>query len=245
MGTMGTKATPEPSQIAAMFDRVAPRYDFLNRLLSLGIDMRWRKKLMQLMPKTVNGKYLDVATGTGDLIYLGLKHRPMFSRYTGFDISPKMLEIAREKLDGKEKETYGKNVEFLQGTATDLPFDESTFNSVSIAFGLRNIADRETALKEFHRVLVPGGRLFVLEFFPPEPTFMARAFGWYFYSILPKVAGMFSDREAYKYLPASVAQMPQHDQFARSAQGTGFDILDNKAFIFGHCRLYQLYKRTH
>ncbi len=99
-----TKVTPEPAQIAAMFDKVAPRYDFLNRLLSLGIDMRWRKKLMQLMPKTVNGKYLDVATGTGDLIYLGLKQRPMFSQYTGLDLSPKMLDIARNKrLFGGEK----------------------------------------------------------------------------------------------------------------------------------------------
>jgi demethylmenaquinone methyltransferase/2-methoxy-6-polyprenyl-1,4-benzoquinol methylase len=241
---MTTKVTPEPSQIAAMFDRVAPRYDFLNRLLSLGTDMRWRKKLMEQMPVTVNGKYLDVATGTGDLIYLALKKRPMFSRYTGLDISTKMLEQAEAKRKKSKKETYGKTVEFIEGSATKLPFAESSFNCASIAFGLRNIADRQTALRELSRVLTPAGKLFVLEFFPPKDTLMARLFGWYFNVVLPRVAGIFSDAAAYKYLPQSVAQMPKPESFAKLVNAEGFDILDNRAFIFGHCRLYQLYKRT-
>ena len=155
-----------------------------------------------------------------------------------------MLEQAEAKRKGVKKEIYGKTVEFIKGSATKLPFAENSFNCASIAFGLRNIADRQAALQELNRVLTPAGKLFVLEFFPPKETLLARLFGWYFHVALPWVAGLFSDAAAYKYLPQSVAQMPKPDAFAKLVNAEGFDILDNRAFIFGHCRLYQLYKRT-
>ncbi len=230
---MAIQSPQSEQQIASMFDRIAPKYDFLNRLLSAQQDQRWRRILVEKVPYTPQGRHLDVATGTGDILKAMATAHKEFDSLLGVDISSKMLDGAREKL----KSTQAPHVELKMMSAESLQVHDSSFDSLSIAFGLRNVVNRPKALKEFHRVLKPGGRLLVLEFFPPTDGMLSLGFQGYFNYVLPFIAGLFSDRQAYTYLPQSVGSFYDIKSFRHVLRDSGFRVLEVKNFMFGSCRL--------
>ena len=181
------------STIAEMFDRIAPRYDFLNSLLSMRQDRRWRTQLASWLPPAYKGKILDVACGTGDVLQTVFEKRKDFTNFVGVDISKEMLKVADKKLEAIE----GLRLE--QQSAETLKFKNKEFDAVTISFGLRNVQNKEKALEEFHRVLKKGGTLLVLEFFQSKTGLLSKLFRFYFHYILPMIGSVFSDKKAYKY----------------------------------------------
>jgi demethylmenaquinone methyltransferase/2-methoxy-6-polyprenyl-1,4-benzoquinol methylase len=230
---MAIQSPQSEQQIASMFDRIAPKYDFLNRLLSAKQDQRWRRILVEKVLYTPQGRHLDVATGTGDVLKAMAVAHKEFDSLMGVDISSKMLDGAREKL----KATLAPQAELKMMSAESLQFHDRSFDSLSIAFGLRNVVNRPKALKEFHRVLKPGGRLLVLEFFPPSGGLLSLGFQCYFNHVLPFIAGLFSDRQAYTYLPQSVGSFYDIKSFRQVLKESGFRVIEVKNFMFGSCRL--------
>lgn len=185
--------------VRGMFDGIAGRYDLLNRLLSLGLDRRWRSEAVELGLAGSPADVLDVATGTGDLAFELARKAPA-SRITGLDFSAGMLALAREKNAAR-----GGHVEFVEGDAQRLPFPAESFDLVTIAYGLRNLEEPARGLAEFARVLRPGGRLVVLEFPPPPGGIFGSLVRFWFRHVLPTVGGLVSgSRAAYTYLPESV-----------------------------------------
>lgn len=204
------------SSIRNMFDEVAPTYDFLNHLLSLGIDTHWRVAAAKRARKQVEGerkpKILDVATGTGDLAALMAKIPN--AKVTGYDLSPEMLVIARQKYP---------NIKFLEGFAEKMPFTNNSFHVVSAGFGVRNFEDLTQGMREFRRVLKPGGRTYIIEPMIPRNPVMKKLYLIYFKNVLPKIAGMLSKSTfAYDYLPNSVEQFPQAEKFTAILKKEGF-----------------------
>lgn len=228
----------DEATIASMFDRVAPRYDMLNRLLSMRQDQRWRKALVASIPPQQSGLLLDVATGTGDVLFAVAKQRPDFTRFIGADVSGAMLEFARKK-EAQNAESFSENrtVSFLKMSAEKLDFATDSMDAVTISFGFRNVVGKLKALSEFHRVLRPGGTLHILEFFTPQNTAIAHAFDAYFHHILPKIGGLLSDKTAYTYLPQSVAGFYTPSEMRQALVISGFKIKEEKDFLFGATRL--------
>lgn len=203
--------------VRQMFNAIAGRYDFLNHLLSLGIDRRWRLEAVAVTSEKKPSSVLDVATGTGDLALL-LKRRRPEAEITGVDFAEAMLALARRKAVREQLE-----VRFREADGTALPFPAASFDAVTIAYGLRNFADTRQGLKEFYRVLAPGGRLVVLEFPPPPGGLFGRLFRFYFLRVLPFVGGLISGRRgAYAYLPASVLKFPAPPALAGLMCEAGF-----------------------
>lgn len=200
----------------AMFSRIAGRYDLLNSLLSLGRDRSWRREAAQVALAGDARELLDAATGTGELALELGRQRPE-ARVIGLDFSEPMLDHARRKAARQ-----GARVEWLHGDATQLPFEDASFDTVTIAYGLRNLPDPQSGLRELARVVRPGGRLVVLEFPPPQHGLVGRLFRFYFVNILPRVGGVVSgSSEAYSYLPASVLSFPGPDRIAALMQEAG------------------------
>lgn len=226
----------DEGQIAAMFDRVAPRYDFLNALLSLKQDRRWRGILVALIPFKPAGSLLDVATGTGDVVFAAMTQRKEYAGFTGVDISEKMLALAGLK---SHEQKLANMVQFRQMSAEKLELPDGSFDCVTISFGLRNVVDKEAALKEFSRVLKPKGTLLIMEFFTPRSSVMAKIFDFYFRNILPVIGGLFSDREAYTYLPRSVSGFYSPDQLRGALYRAGFLVNQEVSFLFGACKIIQ------
>lgn len=198
------------SPIATMFDSISPKYDALNHLLSLNIDKVWRKKTAKAVAKTHPQTLLDLATGTADLAILLAKHNPQ-THIIGIDISEKMLEIGKEKV---AKSNLENQIKLRLGDAASLPFDDSTFDAVTVAFGVRNFENLDEGLSEIHRVLKPGGQVFILEFSMPERFPVKQLYRFYFKHILPHIGGWVSkDQNAYAYLPASVERFPKPKDF--------------------------------
>lgn len=227
--------------VAAMFDRVAPRYDLLNRLLSARQDQRWRRQLVRLIPKRPGGRFLDVATGTGDVLIGARSGRPEYSTWIGVDISPQMLAKARLKV-AAEAVPEVSAVTLQEMSAERLEIPDGVIDCLTISFGLRNVVDRDRALKEFRRVLKPGGALIVLEFFPPPRGLLSIVFQTYFHWILPFVGGLISDRAAYKYLPQSVGSFYSPPEFRTALAAAGLRVDTEKSFLFGGCRLVRAIK---
>ncbi len=223
------------SDIQQMFNTIAPNYDFLNRLLSLRQDVRWRQALAAQVPTCAGGTYVDVATGTGDVLVAVQACHAEYANWVGVDISENMLVLARKKLDLET--TIGSMPTFLQASAESLPFADASVDCLSISFGLRNVIDKEKALAEFRRVLRPKGTLLILEFFTPQGA-LSRFFEFYFHRILPRVGGLFSDASAYRYLPMSVASFYSPDQLSRLLQKNQIPMVTQKNFLFGGCQLW-------
>jgi demethylmenaquinone methyltransferase/2-methoxy-6-polyprenyl-1,4-benzoquinol methylase len=222
--------------IKEMFDAIAPRYDFLNRLLSLRQDVYWRRTMITALRLPQNAAVLDVACGTGDVLVEISEQRPDQGLIIGTDFAPRMLDLAKDKLIRKGLDT---RVHLLAGNGLHLPFLAGTFDAVTIAFGIRNIMDRESALAGFFDCLKPGGKLAVLELATPGHPFFLSLYMFYFSRILPFIGAFFSRHmKAYNYLPTSVLNFPQPKEFAAIMKETGFSGIKWRRLTFGIATIF-------
>ena len=220
----------ELSFVRDMFDRIAPYYDFLNRLLSLRRDVFWRRVLVESLQAPAT-EILDVACGTGDVALQIAASYPQ-ARIVGVDFAPRMLDRALAKIKGKP-------IRLAAADAFALPFRSRSFDAVTIAFGIRNIQDKKGALRRFHDQLKEGGRLAVLELAAPDPSLLRRIYLYYFNRLLPLVGRLFSRHSfAYAYLPASVAQFPPANVFAGMMRAAGFSNVRYRKLTFGIAVLF-------
>ena len=218
-----------------MFNRIAPYYDFLNRLLSLGIDTTWRKKAIRQLKADQPQVILDVATGTAD-VAMETARQLHPEKIVGIDISAKMLDIGRRKIKKEELSTI---IELQEGDSENLPFPDNTFDAVTVAFGVRNFENLEKGLAEMNRVLKPGGKLVVLEFSRPTLFPFKQLFNGYFKYILPSIGRLTSkDPKAYRYLYESVQAFPDGQDFINFLQKTGYTDNQCKPLTLGICSLY-------
>ena len=209
-----------------MFNSIAGRYDFLNRLLSLGQDVRWRKALKQFLPEASGQTILDLATGTADVLIVLAKDNPRIHRGYGVDPAVKMLEIGRNKI---KAQGLDDRLMLQQGDAQALPFLDETFNAVTISFGIRNIPDLRLALLEMYRVTKKGGRVLILEFSKPDNPLLKAGHWLYLQTVVPLVGFIFSGNfKAYTYLNQTIQTFPYGDQFCRILKQMGF--VDTKAY---------------
>ncbi|BBO70263.1 ubiquinone/menaquinone biosynthesis C-methyltransferase UbiE [Desulfosarcina alkanivorans] len=221
--------------VREMFDSIAPRYDLLNRLLSLRQDVVWRKKLVSAMRLPENGRVLDVACGTGDVTLEIVRQKGAMVSVTGIDFSPGMLRLAREKI----QRTPHPAVSLLAGDALALPFGAGSFHAVTIAFGIRNIQDKAGALKAFFDCLLPGGMVLVLELATPKKTRLRDAYLTYFQRVLPIIGRLFSNhRFAYSYLPESVTRFPTTGAFMSIMADAGFGHISCRRLTLGIANLF-------
>jgi demethylmenaquinone methyltransferase/2-methoxy-6-polyprenyl-1,4-benzoquinol methylase len=206
--------------IKEMFNSIAPRYDFLNRLLSLRQDIYWRRTMITALDLPDNASVLDVACGTGDVLLEILSRTANRELIVGADFAPEMLKLAKMKL---LQANPGPNVQLIAGNALHLPFSPNSFDAITIAFGIRNIMDRKSALTSFLKCLKPGGKLAVLELATPANKTLLSLYLFYFSKILPIIGAFFSKHlKAYDYLPASVINFPTPDKFAATMRKAGF-----------------------
>jgi len=230
---LSTKSKKE--QVENMFDDIAPKYDFLNRFLSLGIDKGWRKKAIKAIAKGNPTHILDVATGTADLAIEAIK-RTHAQSIIGLDLSEQMLAVGDKKI--KELGLENK-IKLVKGDSENLPFETNQFDAITVAFGVRNFQNLNKGLMEMNRVLKPGGKLAVLEFSKPRGFFFKHLFGFYFKFILPFLGNLLSkSSNAYTYLPVSVQYFPEGSEFASILVACGFRNIDVQPLTFGTCTLY-------
>ena len=216
--------------IERMFSAIAPRYDVLNRLLSAGRDRVWRREAVRAARLPVNGRLLDVCTGTADMALEAARQYPG-ARIAGVDFSSAMVALGRQKVVGAGR---GDRVALSVAPAEALPFSDGIFDAVTVAFGLRNVPDRRQALVEMHRVLGPGGRAVVLEFTMPPGWLFRKIYLWYFHRVLPRIGGWISGhRTAYAYLPASVGEFPSPDGVAAWLREARFQEVSYRLMTFG------------
>jgi demethylmenaquinone methyltransferase/2-methoxy-6-polyprenyl-1,4-benzoquinol methylase len=221
-------------QVARMFNNISHRYDLLNRILSLGIDIRWRKQAVKILKIHQPEYVLDVATGTADFAIAALQAGP--KKITGVDISEQMLVVGREKLT---KLNLGDKIELLSGDSENLAFKDNFFDAVIVSFGVRNFENLEKGMSEILRVLKPGGLLIVLEFSKPSGYFFKHIYNFYFKFILPTIGKLISkDTAAYTYLPDSVNVFPYGKAFTDILDKTGFKNTKCKELTFGVSSIY-------
>lgn len=226
---------PEQAAVRSMFDRIAPRYDLLNRVLSAGTDVRWRRAAVDLLDLPPAGRVLDLCTGTADLLLEALG-RDAAARGVGVDLSSGMLARGARKLRDRGLDARAG---LLAGDAERLPLRDAWFDGALVAFGIRNVSDRPRALREARRVLKPGGRLVVLEFSMPRGL-LGAAYRLYFGRVLPLVGRVVSgDASAYTYLPASVAVFPEPPEFGALMEQAGFQSVRWRPLTGGIAHLYR------
>lgn len=221
-------------QVEQMFDNIAPKYDFLNHFLSLGIDKLWRKKAIRILSTYNPTEILDVATGTGDFAVAASKLKPR--KITGFDISEQMLNVGRDKV---KRLRLDQVIEFRKGDSENMPFANNQFDAITVAFGVRNFETLENGLKEFHRVLKDDGVAIILEFSKPRYFPMKQFYFFYFFKILPFIGKLVSkDSSAYSYLPESVMAFPDDQKFLSILNLVGFSRTSQKRLTFGIATIY-------
>lgn len=227
----------DQKSICHMFDRIAPTYDMVNRLLSLRQDVRWRRYAARMVSSKPQMRVLDVATGTADMLLALCEACPDISEAVGVDLAEKMLDAGQRKA---ERSPFFNKIKLLKADATDLPFPNAYFDLVTISFGIRNVERFEAALQEFLRVLKPSGTLLILEFSLPQ-NFLVRWFYLaYFRYILPFLGGVFSrDKNAYRYLNKTVESFPHSDRFNAILQRSGFKDVTQEPLTFGIASMYR------
>uniref|UniRef100_UPI004047239E bifunctional demethylmenaquinone methyltransferase/2-methoxy-6-polyprenyl-1,4-benzoquinol methylase UbiE n=1 Tax=Polaribacter sp. TaxID=1920175 RepID=UPI004047239E len=221
-------------QVAQMFDSISKNYDGLNRVISFGIDVKWRKKVVKIVGEKNPKQILDIATGTGDLAIMMADLHP--DKVIGLDISAGMLEVGKEKI---AKEDLSDVIEMMVGDSENMPFEENSFDAITVSFGVRNFANLNKGLQEIYRVLKPGGVLVILE--TSVPTKFPYKQGYQFHSkvILPLVGKLFSkDKVAYSYLSESANSFPFGMAFNNILLKNGFSTAVNKPVTFGVASIY-------
>jgi len=222
-------------EVELMFNNIAPRYDFLNHLLSMGIDKGWRRKAIRMLEKESPKKILDVATGTGDFAIAARTLRP--ESITGIDIAERMLDEGRKKIMSLGLE---KMIILTKGDSEQMPFPDNTFDAITVGFGVRNFENLEKGLREMFRVLKPGGTSLVLEFSNPTAFPVKQLYHFYFNSVLPLIGRMVSrDPAAYTYLPESVKVFPTGEKFLEIYNRAGFMQTACIPLTFGIASIYK------
>jgi len=243
---MSEKVTPykdsqlgKKEQVTKMFDAISKDYDGLNRVISFGIDVKWRKRLVQLLKKQQPNTVLDIATGTGDLAIALTKTGA--NKIIGLDISPGMLSVGKEKIKQKNLDN---TIEMIVGDSEKLPFDDASFDAVTVSFGVRNFETLEIGLSEIYRVLNSNGTLAILETSVPTKTPFKQGYHLYTKYILPVIGKIFSkDNSAYGYLSESAAVFPHGENFNNILRKIGFIDVTNKPQTFGVASIYIAKKR--
>ena len=231
----GVAPDKTPARIAGMFDAIAPRYDLLNRVLSAGLDARWRARAVATLNLPPGARVLDLCTGTGDLAIAALRGAPD-ATVVGIDFAGQMLRLGAAKIRAGGLE---RQVRLVRGDATTIPLATASCDAATIAFGIRNVAEPERALAELARVLRPNGRLAILEFGQPRIPGIRTCYDWYFRYLLPLVGRAISQHDsAYSYLPASVGAFPPPGEFARIISRHGFQRISAVPLTFGIVYLY-------
>jgi len=221
-------------KVEAMFNDIAPKYDFLNHFLSAGIDIQWRKQVSKLLAPSKPKIILDVATGTGDLAIELCKLKP--DSIIGVDIADEMLAIGRAKIQNKKLQNI---IKLQNGDSENLNFADNTFDAVTVAFGVRNYENLNKGLKDMNRVLKPGGTVAILEFSKPKQFPMKNLYNFYFKYILPGFGKIVSkNNEAYTYLPESVERFAEDADFLNEMKKAGFVQVKQKRLTFGISTLY-------
>ena len=225
-------------QVKEMFDNIAPRYDLLNRALSLGIDISWRRKAIRLLKPYSPKSVLDLATGTADFAIEARKLKP--DSIVGIDIAPQMLEVGREKISKAELDGL---IELKTGDAEHIEYPDSSFDAITIGFGVRNFENLNKGLEEIYRVLSPGGAVAILEPAFPTQFPIKQLFQFHFNVMTPLIGKWISgDQAAYEYLPNSVKAFPTGKEFVQICETAGFSSAKHIPLTFGICALYLLEK---
>ncbi|MET3731059.1 demethylmenaquinone methyltransferase/2-methoxy-6-polyprenyl-1,4-benzoquinol methylase [Moheibacter stercoris] len=225
-------------QVEQMFDNISDNYDLLNRILSMGIDVSWRKKVVKSVQKAKPSTILDIATGTGDLAIAMAKATD--AKITGFDLSAGMLEVGRKKVS---EQNLANRIEMIQGDAENMPFADHSFDVITVAFGVRNFENLSKGLDEIYRVLKPGGKFIILEFSQPESFPMKQLYAFYSKNILPKIGKQISkDQSAYTYLPDSVKAFPYGEKMKNILKSSNFVQPFDKKLTFGIASIYESLK---
>ncbi len=226
-------------QVRDMFDSIAPAYDFMNRMMTFGIDRLWRRKAVRMLASRPHADILDVATGTGDLaLLLARSLRP--ATVTGIDLSEGMLEVARRKAAADSGATdSGTKMTFLTADCLHLPMAEGTYDTVTAAYGVRNFEHLLQGYREMYRVLRPGGTLCVIELSTPTSPLVKPLYRFYTRHIIPLAGRIVSrDVRAYSYLPESIAAVPQGEAMLALMRGAGFSATEHHPLTFGVCTIY-------
>jgi len=231
----GHQDAEQTHRIRSMFSAIAPTYDLLNRILSLGVDVRWRRTLVTHVPPNA-GQVLDLACGTGDVALEIAAARPGCA-IQGADFSLPMLVRARSKIRAEGRAPL---ISLQNASAEDLPYRDASFDAVAMAFGIRNVVRRDRALGEIRRVLRPGGVALILDFSLPRNAAVRLGYGFYFHRLLPLLGGLISGNfQAYRYLPRSVEGFPPRHEFVRQMEAQGFSPVACEDFTLGIATLYE------
>lgn len=231
-----TDLSKTQSRIAGMFDAIAGRYDFLNHVLSAGIDRRWRKRAIRSLALTGRERVLDVCTGTADLAIEAVRARPAAAEVVGVDFARAMLRVGHRKVAGLG---LAHRIALVRGDATRIPLADRSVDAITVAFGIRNVEDPAAACGEMHRVLRAGGRLAILEFGIPTAPGVRALYHWYFNHILPRIGRVVSRHDAaYAYLPASVGAFASPGEFVTILRQQGFSDVSAVPLSFGIVFLY-------
>lgn len=218
----------------AMFDRIARRYDLLNRVNSFGLDRAWRRRSVEALGLSPGSRVLDLATGTADMALEILRQEPA-AHVVGIDPSANMLALGREKIDAAG---LAERIELRLGGAEELPLDDDSVDGACIAFGIRNVHDRKRAVSEMARVTRPGGRIVILELCEPRDGWMAPFARFHVHHVVPRLGAWLSGDREYRYLETSIAAFPSPRQFTELMSDAGCHVLAVRPFTFGACCLF-------
>jgi demethylmenaquinone methyltransferase/2-methoxy-6-polyprenyl-1,4-benzoquinol methylase len=226
MNKFSHKGTEKKTLVTKLFNDIAKSYDFFNHFFSFGIDYYWRSRLVKKANISNEDIILDVATGTGDVAF-NIASRA--KHVTGLDIASEMIKIANQK---KSKKRFD-NIDFLVGDGEKLPFEDKSFDIITISFGFRNIADQQKALQEFNRVLKDNGKLLILEFSQPKSKFFGMFYRFYSYKVMPAIASLITKKYAYEYLPESIDMFSTRSEIKNKLEESNFKDLEIIDMTFG------------
>jgi demethylmenaquinone methyltransferase/2-methoxy-6-polyprenyl-1,4-benzoquinol methylase len=234
---MASAPAKESARISGMFDAIAERYDFLNHLLSAGLDNRWRRQAIEVLQLTGRETVLDVCTGTADLALAAINGERRAKRVIGVDFSAAMLQIGKAKIDSRT--TAAPAVNLIRGDAMRLPLRDGTADAATIGFGIRNVEQPALACRDIARVLRPGGVLVILEFSLPRSSAVRNFYLWYFKNVLPLIGRLVSKHpSAYTYLPESVETFPSPEEFSNQLRSAGFGTVRAISLTFGIVHMF-------